>query len=680
MDKNTEIFQFDNAGWPENGEKLPDVFVKFSFRFDFTERDLNRLRSDHAHTSFGFKWLYVSDDKIFIHRGLRCVYQLRLDPAKTIHTAIYYFYQDVDKLMSEHALKPMETLLMILSKWSDHSSEALRSVRSVAYGHAIADALGVPAEFMSRDELKEKPVKDMMGFGSHYVPAGTWSDDTSMALATMDSLASGINYEDIMSKFCDWKVKAAYTATDEVFDMGVSTNTAISRFQKGSPALKCGCTDENDNGNGSLMRIYPAVLRWYYTHNQKFSTNGLDELVFDISALTHAHLRSCLACGIYARVLLHLLSKRTKKSIMDGLCDAQMHYSKGEAFQNELTHFSRLFDPNFELTPEDQIKSSGYVVASLEAAIWCVLRTDSYEACVLKAVNLGSDTDTVAAIAGSLAGCLYGLEGIPARWIDGLLRRDMLDDICKRFTEGLYNTSGSPRHKAVDIHAHVLYDIDDGAVNMDMSISMLRQLSAQGITDVFCASHSWGDMACYWENFKLLRHKVKELGLSINVHSGCEILADDSAWEKLSHHKLPTMAMSDFVMLEFEMFTSAKDLVAFAREVIELTPYTPIIAHAERYDCLKYDQAAYNEIKHRKIPLQINAYSLAEEKNVARRDFARQLLKDKMVMFIGSDAHRTSHRPPNVKSGIDYIYENCDKEYADDICFRNAERLLIKHQ
>lgn len=141
------------------------------------------------------------------------------------------------------------------NKCSDYRAEVLRSVRSVAYGHAIADAMGVPVEFMSRDELKETPVKDMMGFGTHDVPAGTWSDDTSMALATMDSLASGINYEDIMSKFCDWKVKAAYTATDEVFDMGVSTNTAISRFQKGVSALECGCADENDNGNGSLMRI-----------------------------------------------------------------------------------------------------------------------------------------------------------------------------------------------------------------------------------------------------------------------------------------------------------------------------------------------------------------------------------------------------------------------------------------
>lgn len=161
-----------------------------------------------------------------------------------------------------------------------------------------------------------------MGYGTHHVPAGTWSDDTSMAIATLDSLASGIDYDDIMSKFRTWKVEVAYTATDEVFDMGVSTNTAISRFQKGMPALECGCSGENDNGNGSLMRIYPAVLYWYFTNNGKFSTEGFDEFIFDISALTHAHLRSKLACGIYAYALLHLLERRTKRVFV---MDCTMH-------------------------------------------------------------------------------------------------------------------------------------------------------------------------------------------------------------------------------------------------------------------------------------------------------------------------------------------------------------------
>lgn len=674
--ENKSIFQLDNSGWPDKGDALSDIFIKFPFKFDFTEEFINLFRNKHTSTSLGFRWLYIADDKIFIHRGGRCLYQLKLNPGKLTHTAIYYFYEDVDELV-KNSMAPMETLLMILNVWlRDYGGSVLRTVRSVAYGHAIADALGVPVEFMSREDLKADPVKDMMGYGTHHVPAGTWSDDTSMAIATLDSLAAGVDYDDIMSKFRAWKVEAAYTATDEVFDMGVSTNTAISRFQKGTPALKCGCPGENDNGNGSLMRIYPAALYWHFTNKGKLSTQELDEFIFDISALTHAHLRSKLACGIYAYALLHLLGRRTKKSLCDGLYHAQMVYSEVPAYASELKHFTRLFDVNFPSLPEAEIKSSGYVVATLEAAIWCLLNTKSYEECVLKAVNLGSDTDTVAAVAGALAGCLYGLEGIPEKWFDGLLRKDMMADICQRFTDSLLKAPAKKR-KAIDIHAHVLYDIDDGADDMEMSLAMLTQLRQQGVTDVVCASHSWGDMSCYWENFKLLRRKVKELGLGINVHSGCEILCDETLFDKLSHHKLPTIAMGKFVLLEFATFTSAREIVECARAVMDLTGFTPIIAHAERYDSLKYDEEAYNEIKHRHIPIQINSYSLAEEKNVFRRDFARQLLKDKMVMFIGSDAHRTNHRPPNVKSGVDYIYENCDEEYADAVCFRNAEHYLF---
>lgn len=676
MDKNKGVFQFDNSGWPKEGDALAEVFIQFPFKFDFTEKDLERLRSGHASTSLGFKWLYVSDDKIFIHRGLRCFYQLKINPGKLSHTALYYFYNEIDKLADENAIKPMETLMDILNRWLDGPSTILRSIRSVAFGHAIADAIGVPVEFNSREELKKHPVRDMIGYGTHHVPAGTWSDDTSMAIATLDSLVSGINYDDMMSKFRAWKLEAAYTATDEVFDMGVSTNTAISQFQKGTPALKCGCSGENDNGNGSLMRIYPAVLYWYYINKRKYTTDGFDEFIFNVSSLTHSHLRSKLSCGIYAYVLLHLLAKRTKKSIFDGLYHAQMTYHHIPEYASELKHFSKLFDAGFAKLPESEIKSSGYVVATLEAAIWCLLNTKTYEECVLKAVNLGSDTDTVAAVAGALAGCLYGLEGIPEKWFEGLLRKDMVADICHRFAESLMDKPVK-KHKAIDIHAHVLFDIDDGADDMEMSISMIKQLRQQGVTDVVCASHSWGDMSCYWENFKLLRRKVKELGLGINIHSGCEILCDDTLFDKLSHHKLPTIAMGKFVLLEFATLTSAREIVECARAVMELTDFTPIIAHAERYDSLKYDTEAYNEIKHRHIPIQINAYSLSEEKNVFRKEFARQLLNDKMVMFIGSDAHRTTHRPPNVKSGIDYIYENCDKDYADAVCYKNAEHYLF---
>lgn len=227
-------------------------------------------------------------------------------------------------------------------------------------------------------------------------PPGTWSDDTSMALATLDSLAHGLDYADIMERFCAWKTKAAYTATGEVFDMGITTNDALCRNPGGTMEEQMG-------------------------------------IIHDLSALTHAHVRSQIGCGIYAVVLARLLEFRDKAAIGQGVAEARAFYEKNPRYAEELSHYSRLFAPAFRETPEEEIQSTGYVVSTLEAAIWCALRSDSYRDCVLTAVNLGKDTDTVAAVAGGLAGALYGRKGIPEEWLAGLLRKDMILALCEGF-------------------------------------------------------------------------------------------------------------------------------------------------------------------------------------------------------------------------------------------------------
>lgn len=313
------------------------------------------------------------------------------------------------------------------------------TVRAAMFGLAIADALGVPVEFRDREELRENPVRDYRGYGSHPVPAGTWSDDTSMALATLDSLSHGLDYEDIMRRFCDWRDHAAYTATDEVFDIGITTNRALSAFCMGTPALECGQGGEYDNGNGSLMRIIPATLYCQYAAPE-LSEPEQFAIIHAVSALTHSHPRSEMACGIYACVLRELLADRRKESIQTGLRKACAYYESDTTFAGELIHFQRLFKKpiaDFAQIPEQEIQSSGYVVATLEAAIWCVLNTGSYEECVLKAVNLGRDTDTVGAVAGGLAGCLYGMDGIPKRWYDDLRKKEMLEDLCEAFVRSI---------------------------------------------------------------------------------------------------------------------------------------------------------------------------------------------------------------------------------------------------
>ena len=307
--------------------------------------------------------------------------------------------------------------------------------RSVMLGAAVADALGVPAEFKSRERLASHPVTDMTGYGTHNMPKGTWSDDTSMALATLDSLAKGwIDYNEIMDNFVEWCFRGKYTATGETFDIGGTCLDAICAYKDGKAETPfVGLTDSYSNGNGSLMRIHPFVL---FLKNKDIPLDRKMKIIHDASSLTHAHERARVGCGIYATVLWALLDEPSKDALRDALIFAGRYYLGSD----ELSSYMRLFE-GIEQLPEEKIKSSGYVVDTLEAAIWCVLTTNDYKTCVLKAVNLGEDTDTVAAVAGSLAGALYGVEGIPGEWLDALIRRDYIEDMCERAAKTLSGES-----------------------------------------------------------------------------------------------------------------------------------------------------------------------------------------------------------------------------------------------
>lgn len=317
----------------------------------------------------------------------------------------------------------------------NNNYEPISQIRAAILGCAIGDAMGVPVEFKSRPSLKQDPVTGYRGYGSHNVPAGTWSDDTSMTLASLDSLARGLDYDDMMRRFCDWYDNAAYTATDMVFDIGIATRQALMEYQRGVPALQCGGKGEYNNGNGSLMRISPAAVYCKY----KMPLASLDErmdVIHKTSMLTHAHPRSMMGCGIYSIIMMELLESRSKDAIYSGIEKTEAYYRSQPDFSDELPYYQRVFDLHRTTYTEEDINSSGYVVSTLEAALWCTLTTENYSECILKAVNLGSDTDTVAAVAGAMAGELYGMEGIPSEWYDGLLRKEMIETLCDAFIHG----------------------------------------------------------------------------------------------------------------------------------------------------------------------------------------------------------------------------------------------------
>ncbi|MBQ3055188.1 MAG: ADP-ribosylglycohydrolase family protein [Oscillospiraceae bacterium] len=306
----------------------------------------------------------------------------------------------------------------------------LETVKAAIFGHAVADALGVPAEFRRREDLKEHPITDMVGFGTHPVPKGSWSDDATMMLCTLESLAEygEVVLEDIMRRFGKWVDEGYMTPHGELFDIGRTCLLAIRKFFSGTPIAECGGAGEHDNGNGSLMRIIPLSL--YHSIKGISGEVAIDE-IFAVSALTHAHERSCVACGIYETVLRALLECPSRESITEGLAKAKERF---EGF-SELATYHRVFDADFAKTEEADINSSGYVVDTLEAALWCLLTTENYRDCVLKAVNLGSDTDTTAAVAGGLAGILYGFDAIPHEWVESLARKDEISEMCAAFVE-----------------------------------------------------------------------------------------------------------------------------------------------------------------------------------------------------------------------------------------------------
>lgn len=302
----------------------------------------------------------------------------------------------------------------------------LYKIKSVILGHAVADALGVPVEFASREEIDKSPVTDMEGFGTYPYPAGAWSDDTSMSLCALDSLAKGeVDFDEIMQNFYKWANDGEYTSVGECFDIGRTCLKAIMNYKvRHTPAIESGEKGEHANGNGSLMRILPFVL---FAEYSGYDGDKLD-LIHKASAMTHAHERSKIGCGIYAIIMQKLLETPSIDSVYTGLAEAEKTYN-GNA---EFYHYKRIFEPNFRKTDREEISGSGYIVDTLEAALWCLFTTDSYKECVLKAVNLGRDTDTVAAVAGGMAGALYGYDAIPKEWLNKLMKREGIEKMCER--------------------------------------------------------------------------------------------------------------------------------------------------------------------------------------------------------------------------------------------------------
>ena len=311
----------------------------------------------------------------------------------------------------------------------------MSKVKDGIIGHAIGDAMGVPIEFCNREKLLKKPVTKMLGNGIHQVPKGYWSDDTSLEIALIDSIINkkDIDYEDIMNNFTDWLNKGKYTPGGSMFGIGVTCLQAINKYEidKEKP-LECGIDKIDANGNGSLMRILPLA---YYLYYKKSTPEEVYELTKNISSLTHRHEISILACYIYINFILFLLKGKDKYSAYNMI--KMLDYSMFK--KSNVKVFSRILNENIQKLKMSEIKSTGYVVDTLEASLWVTLNAKNYKEGIIGAINLGGDTDTIGAITGSMVGIIYGYDDIPEEWKKDLAKREYLEELSNKFENVLNN-------------------------------------------------------------------------------------------------------------------------------------------------------------------------------------------------------------------------------------------------
>jgi ADP-ribosylglycohydrolase len=309
----------------------------------------------------------------------------------------------------------------------------IQTIYAGVFGFTVGDALGVPVEFRDRNYLDANPVTEMKGFGTHNQPAGTWSDDSSLAFCLLENLANGYNLDNLSSLLQRWYLDGHHTPFGKVFDIGITTSKSIQRLISGVSPLQSGATNVSENGNGSLMRIFPLS---FYIYSSNLNETTKFKYIQEISGITHAHPYSVLCCYVYIDFCLFLLSgKSLQESFHLTISQKDKYISYFKKDVVKILDF--LFSDSFKSANRNKIKSDGYVVHSLEASFWCLLNTNSYSEAVLCAVNLGSDTDTTACITGGPAGLVYGFEGIPKNWIDSLQKKEMIMKLCDDFYASL---------------------------------------------------------------------------------------------------------------------------------------------------------------------------------------------------------------------------------------------------
>ncbi|MBC2161929.1 ADP-ribosylglycohydrolase family protein [Listeria booriae] len=295
------------------------------------------------------------------------------------------------------------------------------------FGGIIGDAVGVPVEFKARDTFF---IDDMVGYGTYNQPLGTWSDDTSLTLCLIKNIIENGTTKDLMDKFNAYYESGYCTPFGEMFDIGRTTVESIIRYEVGYAPADCGGRSETDNGNGAIMRIAPLV---FLIHNESDFLKKV-KVIKEYTEITHAHPRAIVGSIIYIELLLGLYHNKSLQNSLQAIYELfHENFDANHKYIQELSHFSRIFNDDFLATERSEIRSGGYLVHTIEAAIWSFGNSDSFRDAIILAVNLGSDTDTVAAITGSLAGMYYKMKDIPEDWLNNIVLKEGLEITINEF-------------------------------------------------------------------------------------------------------------------------------------------------------------------------------------------------------------------------------------------------------
>lgn len=294
--------------------------------------------------------------------------------------------------------------------------------RGCLLGLAAGDAVGTTLEFKPRGSFTL--LTDMIGGGPFGLQPGQWTDDTSMALCLATSLIERRRFDpdDQMQRYVRWWRDGYLSSTGKCFDIGGATVTALRRYEQESNPFS-GSTDLYSAGNGCLMRLAPIPMAYYA------DIEVAERYAAESSRTTHGAAECLDACRLFARILARALEGQPKDAVLLGNADTFTGSEKIVA----------IAQGHYRDKPESAIRGSGYVVESLEAALWAFATTESFADAILRAANLGDDADTTAAICGQVAGAYYGETGIPAHWLEKLAMGEMIT----RLAEQLYALSQS---------------------------------------------------------------------------------------------------------------------------------------------------------------------------------------------------------------------------------------------